>query len=553
MKAFDYIIVGAGSAGAVLANRLSEERDVSVLLLEAGGPDRHPLQVMPIAFLKVAHHRKYSWNYESEPEPGLNGRRLPIPRGRTLGGTSSVNAMICIRGHRRDYDLWRQRGLEGWGYADVLPYFRRLESSWRGEDAFHGGSGPVRVSRIDYPDMLFDPLVEAARRAGIPFCDDPNGAEQEGISRMEATVGGGERSSTARAYLYPAMGRPNLTIRTGALTTRVLLEGGRAVGVEYVGEGGSGGVQRVRAEREVILSGGAYNSPQLLMLSGIGPADHLREAGVAPVHDLPGVGRNLAEHPNILNIHKARGKEGLTRHLRLDRATALAARWFLRRDGVFATNGAAANVFLRTRPELERPDVQLICMSVSNTADLWFPGMTPPPVYCFSVRVGALHPASRGWVKLRSADPKAPPRIFHNIFGEPEDLDTMVRGVRACRAIYRESPQRDMVERELYPGDGVESDADLREAIRAQGGHRSHPVGTCRMGVDDEAVVDAALRVRGIAGLRVVDASVMPELPGGNTNVPTIMIGEKAADMIRGRRMPAEETAEPTREPAHAT
>jgi choline dehydrogenase len=533
-ESFDYIVIGAGSAGAVVASRLSEDKDVSVLLLEAGGPDRHPLQLMPIAFLKVAHHRRYNWGFESEPEPGLNGRRLPVPRGKTLGGSSSVNAMICIRGHRRDYDLWRQQGLAGWSYADVLPYFRRLENHWRGASEFHGAGGPVDVTPIAYPDNLFEPLREAAVAAGLPVNEDPNGAGQEGISRMEATIGAGRRASAARAYLYPAMGRANLTIATHALTTRVLIERHRAVGVEFVQDGQ---LRTARAEREVIVSGGAFNSPQVLMLSGIGPADHLRAIGVEPLHDLPGVGANLGEHPNILNIYKARGKPGLTRFLRFDRAMMLAARWFLRHDGAFANNGAAANVFLRTRPELERPDVQMICMSVSNTAELWFPGLTPPPVYCFSVRVGALHPQSRGWVKLRSANPKDSPRILFNMFSERADLDTMIRGVRACREIYRRSPQREMVDHEIAPGDGCTSDTDLAAFIRANAGHRSHPVGTCRMGQDGMAVVDADLRVRGIDGLRVVDASIMPELPGGNTNVPTIMIGEKAADMIRGRTL----------------
>jgi choline dehydrogenase len=382
--------------------------------------------------------------------------------------------------------------------------------------------------------MLFEPLVQASVAAGIPVCDDPNGAEQDGISRMEATVGEGKRSSTARAYLYPAMARPNLTIATGALTTRILVEKGRAVGVEYVR---NGKLEQARVEREVILSGGAYNSPQILMLSGIGPADHLREVGITPVHDLPGVGQNLAEHPNILNDYKVRGTIGLTRHLRLDRAAALTSRWFLRRDGVFATNGTSANIFLRSAPGLDRPDVQLTCLPVSNTAQLWFPGMTPAPVYAFSVRIGVLHPRSRGWVKLRSADPRAKPRIQFNMFTEPEDMATMVRGIRACRDIFGRSPQRELIERELFPGAEVQSDAALDEAIRAEAGHRSHPVGTCRMGIDAGSVVDGALRVRGIEGLRVADASIMPEIPGGNTNVPSIMIGEKASDLIRGLRI----------------
>jgi choline dehydrogenase len=295
---------------------------------------------------------------------------------------------------------------------------------------------------------------------------------------------------------------------------------------------------RAYAGREVVLSGGSYNTPQLLMLSGIGPADELKALGIAPLLDLPGVGRNLAEHPNILNVFRTRGPIGLTRFLRLDRATLGAARWFLRHDGPFASNGASANVFLRTRPGLDRPDVQMICMPVSNSATLWFPGATPPPLYCFSTRIGALHPQSRGRVRLRSADPADRPRIFFNMFAVEDDLDTMVRGVRACRALFAQSALRDLLLAETFPGVAAASDDELKAVIRAHASHRSHPVGTCRMGIDDGAVVDAALRVRGIAGLRIADASVMPELPSGNTNLPSIMIGEKAADLIRGRSLP---------------
>ncbi|MDF2118956.1 GMC family oxidoreductase N-terminal domain-containing protein [Roseiarcaceae bacterium H3SJ34-1] len=527
---YDYIVIGSGSAGAVIAARLSEDPKVSVLLLEAGGRDRHPFQVMPLAFIKVAKGRFGTWRFETEPEPGLNNRRLEIKRGRTLGGSSSINAMIAIRGNATDYDLWRQQGLDGWSYADVLPYFRKLESSWRGDSEFHGASGPVRISPTVYPEMLFDAHKEAALAAGIPFNDDPNGATQDGLARMEQNTGDGVRASTARAYLYPAMNRPNLTIRTGAPTTRILLEKGRAVGVEYA-QGRA--LEQARAGREVIVSGGAYNSPQILMLSGIGPADHLQSVGIKPLHDLPGVGQNLSEHPNILNIYKARGKVGLTKFLRLDRAAAELAHWYINHGGPFATNGAAANLFLRTREGLDRPDVQCIAMTLSNSAELWFPGATPPPNYCFSIRIGALHPQSRGWVKLRSADPADTPRIFFNMFGETSDLDTMVRGVRACRNLYAQSPLRDMIDRELAPGDAKQSDDEIADFIRANAGHRSHPVSTCRMGMDDTAVVDAQLRVRGIDGLRVADASIMPELPSGNTNLPTIMIGEKAADMIK--------------------
>lgn len=534
---FDYIIVGAGSAGAVLAARLTEDKDVSVLLLEAGGKDRHPFQLMPLVFLKLGLSPVYNWHLETEPEPAMNGRRLPIGRGRGLGGSSSINAMIAIRGHRRDYERIKERGLDGWGYADVLPYFKKLESNWRGATAYHGGDGPIRVTPMDYPAMLYQPLRQAANAMGIPQNDDPNGERQEGISLMEATIGDGRRSSTARAYLYPAMGRPNLTVLTGALTLRILLEQGRAVGVQYA-QGGA--VREARVNREVLLSAGSYHSPQILMLSGIGPADELKSMGIAPLHDLPGVGRNLSEHPNYTSFYRMRESGGLAPALRLDRATASVARWYLRHDGIFASNGAAANIFLRSSETLDRPDMQLTPMTISNTARLWFPGLTPPPVHCFTIRIGVMHPRSRGWVKLRSTDPRDKPRIQFNMYQAPEDMDVMVRAVRTCRELFAQSPLREMTDREVFPGAELTSDAQLAEAVRKDGLHRSHPVGTCTMGTGADAVVDAQLRVRGIEGLRVIDASVLPEVPGGNTNLPTIMIGEKAADMLRGRTLPPE-------------
>ena len=517
----------------MLARRLTEDRDVSVLSLEAGGEARHPLMLMPLAFLRVGESSTYNWKYETEPEPHMNGRRIPIGRGRGLGGSSSINALIFSRGHPRDYDRWREQGLEGWSYADVLPYFKRLETDWRGAGPHHGGDGPIRVTQMTAAEMLYEPLRSAAQAVGIPHNDDPNGQRQEGISRMESSIGDGRRSSTARAYLGPARVRRNLTVRTGALTTRILVEKGRAVGVEYA-KGGK--LEQVRGTREVLLCAGTYGSPQILMLSGIGPGAELKGHGIPVVLDSPGVGANLSEHSNFINFYSLRQPLGLTGSLRVDRATALVARWFARHDGVFATNGATANIFLKTREGIDRPDIQLTPMAVNNSAGLWFPWLTRAPVYCLSTRIGVLHPGSRGWVKLRSANPRDKPRILFNLYDDPEDMATMIRGLRACRELFAQSPLREMIDREMAPGTSVQSDSDLAQAIRRDGGHRSHPVGTCRMGVDEHSVVDPQLRVRGIEGLRVVDASVMPEVPGGNTNIPTIMIGEKAADLIRAAR-----------------
>jgi choline dehydrogenase len=524
-ETYDYIIVGAGSAGCAVAARLSEKRDIRVLLLEAGPRDSHPFLKMPLAFLEAGKLDRYVQRLQSEPEPQLGGRRIAIPRGRTLGGSSSINGMVYARGDRRDYDDWRDMGFAGWGYDDVLPLFRRMEASWRGATPFHGHDGPVGVSKPDVPAMGYAALAEAAVAAGHRVNSDPGGEHADGISAMELTVRKGARASASAAYLTAARARSNLTIRTGALIGRVVIKAGRATGVEYRSAGQS---RTVHAGREVILSAGAYGSPQILMLSGIGAADELCEAGVAPVHDLPGVGSNLAEHPLAHLGFLANHGDTFLKELRYDRAARSIARWLLLRDGPFATNGVGANLYLRTRPELDRADVKLVCGTIGLDAALWFPGITRPPVHRYTCGVSLLRSHSRGWVRLASADPAAPPRIHFNLLDDPADLRALVAGVKAARALYAQPSMASQIQAEATPGPEIRTDAELEAHIRATAGIGHHPAGTCAMG----AVVDGRLRVLGVDGLRVADASIMPQEVSGNINVPVMMIGEKAADLI---------------------
>jgi choline dehydrogenase-like flavoprotein len=535
----DYIIVGGGSAGCVVASRLSEESDCSVLLLEAGCNDDHLSIRMPLAFLSVMTNPQFAWGFMSEPERALGGRSLWIPRGRILGGCSSINGMFYMRGHPGDFDEWRDLGCDGWGYADVLPYFRRSETSWRGASLYHGGEGPLYVAPIDTTRLLHEPIMESARRAGYLLSDDINGAQPEGFARGEATIDRqGRRASAARAYLSPARSRPNLRIELRALTTRVLIEHNRAVGVEYV----QNGKQRVvRTEREVILCGGTYNSPQLLMLSGIGPAAELEQHGIRPVVDLAGVGRNLSEHPAVMIEFAATQTVTFLNELRMDRALVSAARWALFGSGPFASQINSANGIVRTERSLDRPDVQFMCNPIRMDARLWWPLLSGKQQHLFSVGVVGLHPRSRGTVTLRSADPTLPPRITMNVLAESADLETLRRGIREARRIYRTPPQAELTGKELTPGEDVISDADLDAFIRKSVQLTQHPVGTCSMGKGCDAVVDPQGCVRGVERLRVVDASIMPAVPGGNTNAAVIMAGERVADLIRGRQLaPAE-------------
>jgi choline dehydrogenase len=533
---YDYVIVGAGAAGCVLANRLSEDPQTRVLLLEAGGSDDRFLIRMPLGFLRAFRDPSITWGYSSEPEPHLGGRRLPIPRGRVLGGSSSINGMFFMRGHSLDFDGWRALGCAGWGYTDVLPYFQKLESSWRGAVPYHGADGPMPIAPIDTAKLLHDPLMQSAGAAGFHTNDDIHGRLEEGFVRGEITVDArGRRANASRTYLHPVRHRANLEVMQGALSTRVLFDRRRAVGVE-LRRGAE--LRRVFAEREVILCGGTYNSAQLLMLSGVGPADSLRALNLKLAADLPGVGGNLSEHVRAGLQFATRMPVSFLRELRADRVAWSLARWYLFGGGVFATQINSCNVIVRTDPALAQPDIQLMCNPVRMDAKVWFPWRGHRQQHLLTVDAVLLHPKSRGRVSLRSADPAAKPRIEFNCLSHPEDLATLRRGLRSARHIYATPPQSDLIDSEITPGVSSASDDELERYIRATAGVTQHPVGTCSMAAGPGRVVDPDLRVLGVDGLRVADASIMPTVPGGNTYGAVLMIAERAADLIRGRTLP---------------
>lgn len=527
--AFDFIVTGAGSAGAAVAARLSENPGFRVLLLEAGPPDTNPWIHIPLGFAKTYVDARVNWKFESAPQPQFNGRRMYVPRGKTLGGTSSINGMVYMRGNHRDYDDWRQMGCAGWDWDSVLPYFRKAQNQQRGESEFHGVGGPLNVSDVAATSELADAMIAAAEGLGIPRTTDFNGAQQEGVGYYQTTTFNRRRWSTAKAYLESARGRPNLEVRTGCQATRVVIEEGRATGVEYHAAEGR---RTALARREVIVSGGAYGSPQLLQLSGLGPADHLRDMGIEVIRDMPAVGTNLHDHFGIYLMWKcARPITMNDLENSWPKKIMAGIRYGLFRDGPMAVNGIRAGLFTRTDARLERPDLQINLLewstlerSKDRVIPHPFPGFTLGPVH--------LAPDGRGTVRLSSPDPLAPPAITFGFLGSEYDMRAMVDGVKLARRIAAQPAMKPYVVEEIVPGLASGSDRDLEQFVRDTGVTNHHPTSTCAMGNGTNSVVDPRLRVHGVNGLRVADASIMPFVVAGNTNAPSIMIGEKAAAMV---------------------
>lgn len=526
---FDYIVVGAGSAGCVLANRLSEDGETSVLVLEAGPQDLSIFIHMPSAFAYPLAGTKYNWHYETEPEPYLENRRVHCPRGRVIGGSSSINGMVYIRGHAFDYDAWARRpGLENWSYFHCLPYFKKSETRLKGGDAYRGGSGPLFVTTASGDNPLYNAFIEAGRQAGYPVTQDVNGYQQEGLGRMDRTTYKGFRWSSARAHLRPAQKRKGVEVRARCLVSRINFEGRRATGVTYT-KGGA--TQTVRARREVILSGGAINSPQLLMLSGIGPADELKRLGIDVVQNLPGVGENLQDHIEAYVQYKCKKPITLYSAQNPLMKLRIGVEWILRRTGLGATNHFESGGFIRSEAGVLHPDLQYHFLPMAVSYD----GRSPAKSHGYQAHIGPMRPTSRGYVKLRSADPRDPPRILFNYMQTEQDRKEMREGIKLTREILNQKAFDPFRGAEIAPGPSVTTDAEIDAFVRQHAESAYHPSCTCAMGNDELAVVDGDARVHGLEGLRVIDASIMPDVISGNLNVPTIMMAEKLSDAVRGK------------------